>query len=90
MRRASRGLIVIGSLLACLVTGVVAVGVGVGSATQLAGLSFALGAFAGLRAAEIRALRWRDVDLARGEIVVREARSWGVTARSISPRRKMR
>jgi integrase len=39
----------------------------------------ALAAFAGLRAGEIRALRWRDVDLVRGELVVRFARCRGVT-----------
>jgi integrase len=31
-----------------------------------------LAAFAGLRASELRALRWADVDLARGEIAVRQ------------------
>lgn len=42
-------------------------------------LAFALAAFAGLRAGEVRALRWRDVDLERGEIVVRFAHCRGVT-----------
>jgi len=42
-------------------------------------LAFALAAFAGLRAGEIRALCWRDVDLERGEIVVRFAHCRGVT-----------
>ena len=42
-------------------------------------LAFALAAFAGLRAGEVRALRWGDVDLTRGEIVVRFAKSYGVT-----------
>ncbi len=42
-------------------------------------LAFALAAFAGLRTGEIRALRWRDVDLLRDEIVVRFAKCRGVT-----------
>lgn len=36
-------------------------------------LAFALAAYAGLRAGEIRGLRWPDVDLKAGEIVVRRA-----------------
>jgi integrase len=35
-------------------------------------LAFALAAFAGLRAGEIRGLRWRDVDLKSGQLVVRQ------------------
>jgi len=42
-------------------------------------LAFALAAFAGLRASEVRALRWRDVDLERNEITVRVAQCRGVT-----------
>src|SRR5262249_22103560 len=44
-------------------------------------LAFSLAAFAGLRACEVRALRWMDVDVPRGEIVVRLARCYGVTDR---------
>jgi integrase len=40
-------------------------------------VAFALAAFAGLRAGEVRALRWTDVDLVRGEIVVRFSRVRG-------------
>jgi integrase len=41
-------------------------------------LVFALAAFAGLRACEIRELRWRDVDLTAGVLVIRLARCRGV------------
>jgi integrase len=37
-------------------------------------LAFELAIFAGLRAGEVRGLRWSDVDLARGVLVVRRAR----------------
>jgi integrase len=40
---------------------------------RLARVAFALAAYAGLRMSEVRALRWRDVDLRRGVLVVREA-----------------
>ena len=36
-------------------------------------LAFLLAAHAGLRAGEIRGLKWRDVDLAGGQLVVRES-----------------
>jgi integrase len=35
-------------------------------------VTFLLAAYAGLRAGEIRGLRWRDVDRAAGHLVVRE------------------
>lgn len=41
-------------------------------------LAMALAAYAGLRAGEVRALRWQDVDMARGVIVVRKAICRGV------------
>lgn len=41
-------------------------------------LAFALSAYAGLRAGEVRALRWADVDLAVRTITVRRARSRGI------------
>lgn len=40
--------------------------------------AFALSAYAGLRAGEVRALRWADVDLASRTIVVRRSRSRGI------------
>lgn len=43
-------------------------------------LAFVLAAFAGLRAGEVRALRWVDVDLQAGLLVVRHSRSKGVTS----------
>jgi integrase len=43
-------------------------------------LTFLLAAYAGLRAGEIRALRWRDVDLKLGRLVVRESRCHGEVA----------
>ncbi|MCB9584583.1 MAG: site-specific integrase [Polyangiaceae bacterium] len=43
-------------------------------------LAFALAAYAGLRAGEVRALRRRDVDLKRGIITVRLARTYGKEA----------
>lgn len=43
-------------------------------------LAFALAAFAGLRAGEVRALRWADVDLGAGLLVIRHSRSKGVTS----------
>jgi integrase len=41
-------------------------------------LAFALGAFAGLRSGEIRALRWSDVDLVAGTVTIRSSISRGV------------
>jgi len=41
-------------------------------------LAFALAAYAGLRASEVRGLRWRDVDLGRRTIRVRVARYQGI------------
>jgi integrase len=43
-------------------------------------LAFALAAYAGLRAGEVRALRWEDVDLVARLLVVRLSRSEGVTS----------
>jgi integrase len=43
-------------------------------------LAFALAAFAGLRAGEVRGLHWEDVDLGSGILVVRHAISRGVVA----------
>jgi integrase len=43
-------------------------------------LAFALAAYAGLRAGEVRALRWRDVDLVARLLVVRLSRSKGQTS----------
>ncbi len=43
-------------------------------------LAFALAAYAGLRAGEVRALRWSDVDLVARVLVVRLATSRGVTS----------
>jgi integrase len=43
-------------------------------------LAFALAAFAGLRAGEVRALRWLDVDLVGRLLVVRLSRSKGTTS----------
>jgi integrase len=43
-------------------------------------LAFLLAAHAGLRAGEIRGLKWRDVDLAAGQLVVRESVCRGHTA----------
>lgn len=42
-------------------------------------LALLIGRFAGLRAGEIRALRWRHVDLSRGHLVVEESTCRGVT-----------
>lgn len=42
-------------------------------------LAFCLAAYAGLRAGEVRGLRWRDVDLTGRLLVVRHSRSKGVT-----------
>jgi integrase len=44
---------------------------------RAARLAFALAAYAGLRASEVRALRWIDVDLRAGTITVRFARVHG-------------
>ncbi len=44
-------------------------------------IAFALAAYAGLRAGEVRALRRMDVDLDGGVIVVRQARTRGVTSK---------
>jgi len=46
-------------------------------AVRASQLAFALAAYAGLRAAEVRGLRARDVDLEHGMITVREARIYG-------------
>ena len=43
-------------------------------------MTFLLAAYAGLRAGEIRGLRWRDVDLAAGHLVVRESICHGEVA----------
>lgn len=43
-------------------------------------LAFGLAAFAGLRAGEVRALRWVDVDLGAGLLIVRHSTSKGVTS----------
>jgi integrase len=43
-------------------------------------LALALSAYAGLRCGEVRGLRWGDVDLQAGEIVVRRAIRKGLTA----------
>ncbi|KYF87772.1 hypothetical protein BE20_24825 [Sorangium cellulosum] len=43
-------------------------------------LAFSLAAYAGLRAGEVRGLRWTDVDFKAGEIVVRRARCKGEEA----------
>ncbi len=43
------------------------------AATDIHRRAFTLAAFAGLRAGELRALRWRDVNLAEGYLVVRES-----------------
>jgi integrase len=43
-------------------------------------VAFMLAAYAGLRAGEVRALRWRDVDLDGGRIIVRESMCHGVTS----------
>jgi integrase len=43
-------------------------------------VAFMLAAYAGLRAVEVRALRWRDVDLDGGRIVVRERMCHRVTS----------
>lgn len=42
-------------------------------ATKRARVAFSLMVWAGLRPAEIRALRWSDVDLAKGQLIVRHA-----------------
>jgi integrase len=49
-------------------------------ASPSARLAFALAAFAGLRAGEVRGLLWEDVDLDAGILVVRQAISRGVVA----------
>jgi integrase len=43
-------------------------------------LVFMLAAFAGLRSGEVRGLRWRDVDLKAGELIVRQSICHGVAA----------
>ncbi len=43
-------------------------------------LAFQLGAFAGLRAGEVRGLNWKDVELGRGALVVRRSICRGVEA----------
>lgn len=43
-------------------------------------LALELAAYAGLRAGEVRGLRWKDVDLERGLLVVRRSRCRGVEA----------
>jgi integrase len=43
-------------------------------------LAFLLAAHAGLRAGEIRGLRWKDVDLKSGHIIVRRSICYGVAA----------
>jgi integrase len=45
--------------------------------TENTRLAFALGGFAGLRAGEVRGLRWPDVDLKGGTITVRRSISYG-------------
>lgn len=42
--------------------------------------AFMLAAFAGLRAGEIRGLRWRDIDLKAGTLIVRESVCRGIAA----------
>lgn len=54
-----------------------------GSACPLAPahrLAFLLAAYAGLRAGEVRGLRWRDVDLEAGRLVLRQAICCGIAA----------
>ncbi len=46
---------------------------------RAARVAFAICAYAGLRASEVRALRWRDLDLRRGVLTVREASCDGET-----------
>jgi integrase len=48
--------------------------------TQTQRIAFFLAAFAGLRAGEVRALRWADVDLNQGVLVVRFSESKGETS----------
>lgn len=50
------------------------------AATPRYRIAFLLAAFAGLRAGEVRALRWCDVELDRGVIVVRQSLCRGVVA----------
>jgi integrase len=52
----------------------------IASARPCMRVAFALAAYAGLRAGEVRALRRMDVDLDGGVIVVRQARTRGVTS----------
>jgi integrase len=51
--------------------------------------AFAIAAFAGLRAGEIRALRWKDVDLKGRTITVRLSRCRGVTSTPKSGHERM-
>lgn len=48
------------------------------AACPSARLAFALAAFAGLRASEVRGLRWVDIDLDAGTLTVRRAITFGV------------
>lgn len=50
------------------------------TATPAARIAFALAAYAGLRAGEIRGLRWSDIQWTAGQIIVRRAESHGVLA----------
>ena len=43
-------------------------------------LALEIAAYTGLRAGEVRGLKWADVDLERGIIVVRRSRSYGIEA----------
>lgn len=49
-------------------------------ASPTARIIMALAAYAGLRAGEVRALRWKDVDLVKGSLVVRTAICRGIEA----------
>ncbi|XXT23825.1 tyrosine-type recombinase/integrase [Sorangium sp. So ce429] len=46
-------------------------------ATPSQTIAFSLAVYAGLRSGEVKALRWSDVDLAQGFLVVRLSRSKG-------------
>lgn len=52
-------------------------------------LAFMLAAHAGLRAGEVRGLRWRDVDLAKGRLVVRQSICVGIAAAPKSGRERI-